>query len=94
MREKAEQKPVIYCLADHKRLRALVIYDAITHYRGGEGGRQLVHANAVFVAAAAAARDTRWRTRHDVYRTRVVAETFCRVAMVKFSPRDVVYMCQ
>lgn len=30
-------KPVIYCLADHKRLRALVIYDAITHYRRGRG---------------------------------------------------------
>lgn len=30
-REKARRaKPVIYCLADHKRLRALVIYDAIT----------------------------------------------------------------
>lgn len=64
-------KPVIYCLADHKRLRALVIYDAITHYGRGEwcvcawvAGWQLVHANAVFVHA----RDiyTRRKTRGPV----------------------------
>jgi hypothetical protein len=54
-RENARRaKPVIYCLADHKRLRTLVIYDAITRCAGGDA--RLVHANTVFVAA-----DTRSR---------------------------------